>query len=283
MSRTVLASITLLGVAIAVGAGGVTGSPANTATWQRTGRHPKPAAMPRCSIGTTRWFLSIASTGPANHPSWTWIWCRATPARTVTRRPSASTSASPRISACAWPRSGVVARKPHRCSGRARIQRPRRGAGADARRRLRRARLPPCTGRPDRKGAPLADLLIPEWAAAQEEYLALRRAGDAALLDAARQRLRLAGMPASTISRLERSGKIDATISVIAPLAGVLQELEVREGMTLAAGAPLARINGLDSVWLESRCRRRRVQASRLDSRPQHACRRCRARSSKAR
>jgi Cu(I)/Ag(I) efflux system membrane fusion protein len=57
-------------------------------------------------------------------------------------------------------------------------------------------------------------------------------------------------MPASTISRLERSGKIDATISVIAPLAGVLQELEVREGMTLAAGAPLARINGLDSVWL---------------------------------
>lgn len=101
------------------------------------------------------------------------------------------------------------------------------------------------------KGAPLADLLIPEWAAAQEEYLALRRAGDPALLDAARQRLRLAGMPASTISRLERSGKIDATISVIAPLAGVLQELEVREGMTLAAGAPLARINGLDSVWLE--------------------------------
>lgn len=93
--------------------------------------------------------------------------------------------------------------------------------------------------------------MIPEWAAAQEEYLALRRAGDAALLDAARQRLRLAGMPASTISRLERSGKIDATISVIAPLAGVLQELEVREGMTLAAGAPLARINGLDSVWLE--------------------------------
>ncbi|MGW8170167.1 MAG: efflux RND transporter periplasmic adaptor subunit [Stutzerimonas stutzeri] len=100
-------------------------------------------------------------------------------------------------------------------------------------------------------GAPLADLLIPEWAAAQEEYLALRRAGDAALLDAARQRLRLAGMPASTISRLERSGKIDATISVIAPLAGVLQELNVREGMTLAAGAPLARINGLNSVWLE--------------------------------
>jgi len=46
------------------------------------------------------------------------------------------------------------------------------------------------------KGAALADLLIPEWSAAQEEYLALRRIGEPALLVAARQRLRLAGMPA---------------------------------------------------------------------------------------
>lgn len=101
------------------------------------------------------------------------------------------------------------------------------------------------------KGAALADLLIPEWSAAQEEYLALRRIGEPALLAAARQRLRLAGMPASTISQLERSGKVNAFITISTPIGGVLQELDVREGMTLAAGAPLARINGLDSVWLE--------------------------------
>ena len=101
------------------------------------------------------------------------------------------------------------------------------------------------------KGAALADLLIPEWSAAQEEYLALRRIGEPALLAAARQRLRLAGMPASTISQLERSGKVNASITISTPIGGVLQELDVREGMTLAAGAPLARINGLDSVWLE--------------------------------
>ncbi|WP_454910835.1 efflux RND transporter periplasmic adaptor subunit [Stutzerimonas chloritidismutans] len=101
------------------------------------------------------------------------------------------------------------------------------------------------------KGAALADLLIPEWLAAQEEYLALRRIGEPALLAAARQRLRLAGMPASTISQLERSGKVNASITISTPIGGVLQELDVREGMTLAAGAPLARINGLDSVWLE--------------------------------
>jgi len=101
------------------------------------------------------------------------------------------------------------------------------------------------------KGAALADLLIPEWTAAQEEYLALRRIGEPALLAAARQRLRLAGMTASTISQLERSGKVNASITISTPIGGVLQELDVREGMTLAAGAPLARINGLDSVWLE--------------------------------
>lgn len=101
------------------------------------------------------------------------------------------------------------------------------------------------------KGAPLADLLIPEWTAAQEEYLALKRIGEPALLEAARQRLRLTGMPAATISQLERGGKANAAVTISTPIAGVLQELDVREGMTLAAGAPLARVNGLDSVWLE--------------------------------
>lgn len=34
-------------------------------------------------------------------------------------------------------------------------------------------------------GAPLAELLVPDWVAAQEEYLALRRLGDAQLSEAA--------------------------------------------------------------------------------------------------
>ncbi|WP_314020172.1 efflux RND transporter periplasmic adaptor subunit [Stutzerimonas degradans] len=100
-------------------------------------------------------------------------------------------------------------------------------------------------------GAPLVDLLIPEWVAAQEEFLALRRSGDRALLDGARQRLRLVGMPAEAIRQLERSGRVQALQTVRAPIGGVLQELDVREGMSVDAGAPLARINGLDSVWLE--------------------------------
>src|SRR5690606_41011950 len=53
-------------------------------------------------------------------------------------------------------------------------------------------------------GAPLVDLLIPEWVAAQEEFLALRRSGDRALLDGARQRLPPVGMPAEALRPLDR-------------------------------------------------------------------------------
>ena len=100
-------------------------------------------------------------------------------------------------------------------------------------------------------GAPLADLLVPQWAAAQEEFLALRHNGDNALIAAARQRLRLSGMPTALIARLERSGQVQSVQTVTSPLSGALQSLEVREGMTVAAGQTLARLNGLGRVWLQ--------------------------------
>lgn len=98
--------------------------------------------------------------------------------------------------------------------------------------------------------AALADILVPEWAAAQEEFLALRASGDAGLLAAARQRLRLSGMPTALIAQVERSGKVQPNLTLSSPIGGVLQELNVRQGMTLAAGETLARVNGLSSVWL---------------------------------
>ncbi|MGY2045836.1 efflux RND transporter periplasmic adaptor subunit [Pseudomonas pergaminensis] len=100
-------------------------------------------------------------------------------------------------------------------------------------------------------GAPLADLLLPEWAAAQEEFLALRRSADAPLLAAARQRLRLSGMPAGLIAQMERSGRVQSVLTVASPIGGVVQTLDVREGMTMAVGQTLARINGLDRLWLQ--------------------------------
>jgi Cu(I)/Ag(I) efflux system membrane fusion protein len=90
--------------------------------------------------------------------------------------------------------------------------------------------------------AALADILVPEWAAAQEEFLALKRSGDADLLAAARQRLRLTGMPTALIAQVERSGKVQPNLTLTSPIGGVLQALDVRAGMTVAAGETLARV-----------------------------------------
>jgi len=103
------------------------------------------------------------------------------------------------------------------------------------------------------RGQALADIYVPDWVAAQEEYLALRHMqgeGVATLVDAARARMRQAGMPEALIAQVERSGKVLARTTITAPQAGSVLELAAREGMTVSAGATLFRINSLDSVWV---------------------------------
>ncbi len=102
------------------------------------------------------------------------------------------------------------------------------------------------------RGAPLVDLLVPSWTAAGTELLALRAHGDLALLAAARARFRLLGAPPELIARVEAGGKADARLTVTAPIAGVIQALDVRNGMVVSAGDTLASMNGFDPVWLEA-------------------------------
>ncbi len=101
-------------------------------------------------------------------------------------------------------------------------------------------------------GTPLVDLLIPEWSAAQLEFLAVLRTGDARLITAAQERLRLLGMPQALIEQVRRSGKPRAVQTLTTPISGELQALQVRAGMTVEAGQDLALINGLSSVWLDA-------------------------------
>ncbi len=100
-------------------------------------------------------------------------------------------------------------------------------------------------------GAPLAELFNPEWLGAQQEYLAVKATGDTTLAQAARQRLTLLGMPAALVERLDASGQPVALQTVTTPVGGVITELMVRQGMAVAPGMTLARINGLGTVWLE--------------------------------
>ena len=102
------------------------------------------------------------------------------------------------------------------------------------------------------RGQPMAEIYVPEWIAAQEEYLSVRRMQGsdlAPLVDGARQRMRQVGMSDAQIAQVERSGQTQPRVTLVAPIAGVVTELMVRDGMTVTAGATLFRINGLSTVW----------------------------------
>lgn len=106
-----------------------------------------------------------------------------------------------------------------------------------------------------RQGQVLAELYVPDWVAAQEEFLSLRQLsgeGTAALRDGARQRMRLVGMTAAQIALVERTGKTQPRLAITAPISGVVSELAIREGMTVMPGSLLFRINGLSRIWVNA-------------------------------
>ena len=103
-----------------------------------------------------------------------------------------------------------------------------------------------------RAGAPIADLQLPEWGSAQTEYLSVKKIGKPDLTNAARQRLRLMGMPEGVIAEVDRTGRTGGRMTVRAPIGGVIQTLNARAGVTLATGQTLAEISGLGTVWLNA-------------------------------
>jgi Cu(I)/Ag(I) efflux system membrane fusion protein len=108
---------------------------------------------------------------------------------------------------------------------------------------------------PVKKGAPLVEILYPDWAGAQEEYLLLRRQESPEmrnLAQAARQRLLLLGMTQAEIAAVEREGKTRARITLHSPIGGVVDQLGVREGMTVSSGTTLFRIIDLSTVWVNA-------------------------------
>ncbi|MGZ5118071.1 MAG: efflux RND transporter periplasmic adaptor subunit [Burkholderiales bacterium] len=101
-----------------------------------------------------------------------------------------------------------------------------------------------------RQGDPLVEILFPDWASAQEEYLLLRKRNDTDLAAAARQRLVLLGMSEEQIAGVERAGTSQPRVTLRAPVSGVIAELGARQGMTVNAGATLFRIASLGAVWM---------------------------------
>lgn len=101
-----------------------------------------------------------------------------------------------------------------------------------------------------KKGEALAQLWIPQWTTAQQEYLAVRQLGDGELTRAARERLALQFMPDAIIRAVERSGKPQTRLTLRADRDGYVVKLDSREGAQVAATQVLFELANLDPVWL---------------------------------
>lgn len=115
------------------------------------------------------------------------------------------------------------------------------------------------------KGQPLAEIYSPELFATQQEYLnALKwripaqKGGvgtmlteDAeAVIEAARQRLRLWDITDAQIRKIEKTGKPIRTLAIYSPVSGYVTEKMAIQGMRIMSGEKLFDIVDLSTVWV---------------------------------
>ncbi|EPY7393069.1 efflux RND transporter periplasmic adaptor subunit [Klebsiella quasipneumoniae] len=101
------------------------------------------------------------------------------------------------------------------------------------------------------QGTPLLELTIPDWVEAQSEYLLLQETGGTATqVEGILERLRLAGMPDDDIRRLKATRKIQTRFTLKAPIDGVITAFDLRAGMNIAKDNVVAKIQGMDPVWV---------------------------------
>ena len=107
-------------------------------------------------------------------------------------------------------------------------------------------------GEPVARGSRIASVYSPELLAAQHEYRAVLAApygaGSPNLRQAARNRLRLLGLPEAMVARLERGGPPQRTYPIIAPASGIVTQIGVRPGGQVSPGQSILTIAGFSRV-----------------------------------
>jgi Cu(I)/Ag(I) efflux system membrane fusion protein len=120
------------------------------------------------------------------------------------------------------------------------------------------------TGETVKKGQPLLALYSPLLVAAQEEFLTARQLttrvdssaqeawrGALATLSAARRRLAYWDISDEQVARLERTGEVTKTLTLVSPVSGIVLEKDVFEGRRVMPGERLYRLADLSEVWVE--------------------------------
>ncbi len=126
------------------------------------------------------------------------------------------------------------------------------------------------TGRYVRKGEPLAGIYSPELLATQQEFINLLQwdkkgkavkndtvgsmlANDSkAIMEGARQRLRLMDVSDEQVNRIEQTGKPLRTLTIYSPVCGYVVQKMAFQGMRVMPGEKLFDIADLSTVWILS-------------------------------
>jgi len=122
------------------------------------------------------------------------------------------------------------------------------------------------TGRTVRRGEPLLEIYSPMLVSAQQELLLAVRlraalgenpAGEAganadSLVAASRRRLQYWEISEDQVAELERSGSVRRTLTLRAPVDGIVLQKNVVQGQSVMAGVALFQIADLSTVWLEA-------------------------------
>lgn len=119
-------------------------------------------------------------------------------------------------------------------------------------------------GMPVRVGDPLLAIYSPMLVTVQEELLLAKQLAldvvggtpeatrsAAELLSSARRRLAYWDISQSDIDRIEQTGEVQRTLTLRAPVSGVVVEKSVLSGQKIMAGDALFRIADLSVVWVE--------------------------------
>ncbi len=120
------------------------------------------------------------------------------------------------------------------------------------------------TGEQVRAGQIIARLYSPEVYTAHQDLLTTRdqlarlesgapsaKAAAAAAFEAARDRLRLLGVPADDLARLEAAEHPTETVPIRSPHAGTVLAREVTQGQYVKTGSPLFEVARLDPLWVQ--------------------------------
>ena len=105
-------------------------------------------------------------------------------------------------------------------------------------------------GDPVKQGEPLFALYSPTLVNAQQELLLALKRDNTILITAAVERLLALQVAQADIDQLRKTRKASQTVTIFAPQSGVVDNLEVREGMFVKPGSSLMSIGQLEHLWL---------------------------------